>query len=90
MPNAHNLTDLRSMMDSIYDSIWGKDDLSNALIPVLRHNATQLWKTLDTVCLGISWYPKDIARSESSRAMKMVYVMKVVASCGGTRLAYKP
>ena len=70
------------MMDSIYDSIWRKDDLANDLIPVLRHNATQLWKILYTVCLGNQLVSKRHCTIGIITCDEDGYVMKVVASRG--------
>ena len=44
MPNPRNLTELFIMIDSIPDSVRAKNDLANAIIPIFRHDATQLWK----------------------------------------------
>jgi len=40
MPEAGNFTDPSLVIDSIYDAIWAKNDLTNTVVPILGNDAT--------------------------------------------------
>jgi hypothetical protein len=82
MLNARNLTKRSVVINSVHDSIRPKDDLANAIIPILGNDATQLWEFLQPICLGDQFVSEGhcavgiVARDEDD------YVVKVVSRSG--------
>lgn len=82
MPNASDLANASLAIESVHNAIWRKDDLAKIFIPVFRNGATELWKFLQTICLG------DQSITEGHRAVGIVacdeddYVVKIVSRSG--------
>src|ERR1051325_723972 len=79
MPKAHNLTEFCIVINSVNNAIWTKDEFTDEVILVLRHDATKVWKFLQPICLGNQFV------SEGHCAVRIIvydeedYIVKIVS-----------
>lgn len=74
MPNARNLTELSFVIDTIHDSIWSKNDLTNIVIRVFRDDTTGLGEFLKVLCL------RNKLVSERHRTVMVITCDKTIMS----------